>query len=175
MNDSIVDNSAPRRFLPSDTYGRIAAILLGGVALVLILIIAGALRNMYRPYRYPRIHESGLRAGLHQIRNAIEAFKTDTGVYPAALTDLSAADAGGVKAKIKPGSYKGPYLSIPGGIGKTGIPRNPFLSPRVPLDQSGIDEMQIESHWTYDAREGVVHPAFPREGTTYDDTPYSEL
>jgi len=110
-----------------------------------------------------------LMSFLQQIRHAIEQFHTDTGVYPATLTDLSAVDKSKVKAKIKPGSYKGPYLAVSGGIGSTGIPVNPFKHP------SDADYLNPTAHWKYDAKEGIIHPAVPVEGVTLDGLPYSEM
>lgn len=140
----------------------------GCVILVLLLFVL--LVVVPQPHgSHRKARESALKANLHQIRNAIDAFKTDTGVYPANLTDLTAADGSKVKAKIDPSKYKGPYLSVTGGIGTTGIPWNPFKHP------SDADSSDMAAHWTYDAKEGIVSPSVPKEGATLDGVPYSEL
>ncbi|MHB0937614.1 MAG: type II secretion system protein GspG [Armatimonadota bacterium] len=138
------------------------------IVLLLLLLLAVAMLTP-QPHPHRKAKESTLKANLHQIRNAIDAFKADTGVYPANLIDLTAADASNVKAKIKPVSYKGPYLSVSGGIGTTHIPVNPFKDP------SDADYPSLLTHWVYDAKEGIVRPAIPKEGTTVDGIPYSEL
>lgn len=116
---------------------------------------------------------------MHQIRVAIEQFQADTGLYPAALIDLTAAKSnppkngvnedGGTET-IPTGSYQGPYLSGLGGIGTTGIPANPYKSP------SDANYTDVTAHWSYHVGgPGIVHPAVPLAGTTLDGVPYREL
>jgi len=87
-------------------------------------------------------HEQVLRTNLSLIRKAIKDFKDDTGVYPADLLDLTITDEYILQAKVKPGTYKGPYLTGTNGIDSTAIPVNPFKDP------AGA----ITVHWNYDAK-----------------------
>lgn len=65
-----------------------------------------------------RGREASLRSNLKIVRNAVDLFKTDTGVFPAALADLAATSAppngkdsaGGSKA-ITANDFKGPYVA----------------------------------------------------------------
>ncbi|MHB0937615.1 MAG: hypothetical protein ACYC6A_14605 [Armatimonadota bacterium] len=147
-------------------FDTIGAVLLG------FLLLSLFMPNL--PMRAGRkTEESTLRANLHQLRQAIDAFKADTGVYPAALTDLSAADGQTLKARIKPDTYKGPYLSVMGGIADTGLPRNPFKQ------RSGADYPNPNAHWRYSAETGQVHSigiiTKGKEGISLDGIPYSQL
>jgi len=137
------------------------------VIAILALIVIPRVMSAGRKAR-----ESTLRANLHQLRNAIEMFQADTGVYPTSLDDLTVAVAdapatGAGGASIPAGSYQGPYLSVSGGIGTTGIPVNPFKHP------SDADYTTASAHWTY--ADGIVHPTVPTEGSTLDGLLYSEL
>ncbi|MHB0937613.1 MAG: hypothetical protein ACYC6A_14595 [Armatimonadota bacterium] len=117
--------------------------------------------------------EKVLKGNLQGIRNAIDQFKADTGVYPATLTDLTVKTGVQVKAKIKPGSYKGPYLPTANGIDDTGIPVNPLKYPSDP------DYQNLTAHWRYDANTGKVYSNITTIGkdvtSTLEGTPYSEL
>ncbi|MHB9106616.1 MAG: hypothetical protein ACYDCO_06130 [Armatimonadota bacterium] len=144
----------------------------GCVILALLLLLLLSITHNHHP-SHRKAREYTLRANLHQIRNAIDAFKTDTGVYPAELTDLSADDGHQVKAKIKPGSYKGPYLCVSGGIADSGLPVNPLKYPSDP------DYQNLTAHWRYDANTGKVHSNITTIGkdvtSTLEGIPYSEL
>jgi len=144
------------------------------VIAILALIVIPRVMSAGRKAR-----ESTLKANLHQLRNALEQFQADTGLYPDAIADLTLAQASapstGVNASgdsetIPTGSYQGPYLSVSGGIGTTGIPVNPF---KHPSDEDFTDDT---AHWSYSADgTGVVHPAVPTSGNTLDGLAYSEL
>jgi len=137
------------------------------LALIAIPRVAGAGR---------KAKEATLKGNLHEIRNAIEQFQADTGVFPTYLEDIVATSApatgvnsNGKRMKIAPGSYKGPYLTRQGGLDNSGIPMNPFQK----VIPSGTLQVDITAHWTY--INGVVNPAVPTEGTTLDDIPYQKL
>lgn len=65
--------------------------------------------------------ESALKADLRLLRNGVEMFKNDTGVFPSALADLAATsapangkDEAGANKAIVAADWRGPYLqSIP--------------------------------------------------------------
>ena len=144
------------------------------VIAILALIVIPRVMSAGRKAR-----ESTLKANLHQLRNAIETFQADCGLYPVEMMDLtllkSAPPANGIDDEnatqiIPLGSYQGPYLSVTGGIGTTGIPTNPFKSPQ---DADYGDE---NAHWDYGTEgPGIVRAAYPPEGETLDGVPYSEL
>ena len=61
--------------------------------------------------------ESRLRANLKEYRNAIERFHTDTGLYPATMSDIrrqsspaTGLDTNGISKSIPAGSWQGPYM-----------------------------------------------------------------
>ena len=151
--------------------------LLSGVALFLICTVI-MLFNYYRkPYFNRKMFEATLKEHLQIMRTAITQFSTDTGCYPATLTDLvatkspkSGIDSSGKPVTIKNGSYHGPYLLPQGGLrGKAaGIPVNPFI-------QMSNDNMDFEltHHWTY--ANGKVSAAAPTSGCTLEGIPYSSL
>ena len=123
--------------------------------------------------------ESTLKANLHQVRNALEQYQADTGLYPTALLDLTQAKSNapkigvnedGDRESIPTGSYQGPYLSVSGGIGTTGIPVNPYKHP------SDANYADVTAHWSYGIEgPGIVHPAVPQDGMTLDGTPIPQL
>ena len=141
---------------------------------ILVLILFGLYSMPRTPYPTRKPKESTLRAGLHQIRNAIDQFKADTGAYPATLIDLTAKTGTQVKAKIKPGSYNGPYLPVAGGIGDTGIRINPY-AVKNDLRGNAVIPTDPALHWHYDPITGTIHPAVPTQGETLDGIPYTEL
>lgn len=66
----------------------------------------------------PRNQDSALENDLHLVRNAVQLFKIDTGLYPKALCDLSATSAAGLKGIDESGTriavttanWHGPYI-----------------------------------------------------------------
>jgi len=164
----------PRAPWRSRAFTLIELLIVVVVIAILALIIIPRVRGAIRMSR-----ESTLRANLHHIRTAIDQFSSDTGVFPDQLIDLTnpksdpprtGIDENGDPASIPSSSYQGPYLTVTGGIGATGIPVNPFKRPNEP------DYLDETTHWTYGVdRPGSLHPAVPVEGNTIDGVPYSEL
>lgn len=112
-----------------------------------------------------RAKESTLVANLHIIRNALEQFQADTGVYPESLESLvaTAGTAKGADGQLVPAEmFKGPYLGDETGI--NGIPRNPFAA---------VDDDDLTHHWTYNKTTGAVTSAV--EGTTQDGMDFKKL
>lgn len=138
---------------------------------LIVLGIAGLLAFLFMAFAtkvvLPRLmsagreaHESTLKSNTQQIRNAIEQFRADTGSYPVTLTDMvlpkdiapqDGVSAGGERIPLPAGSYNGPYLTAPDGIG--GIPINPFKSSQEK------DYADIDAHWMY--KYGIVRPTVP--------------
>lgn len=144
----------------------IVIVVIAILALVVIPKVMGAGR---------KAKEATLKANLHQLRNALEQFQADTGLYPINTTDLVALRSnpppqgvteGGVTQDIPAGTYQGPYLSPQGGINNSGLPVNPFIDPQDPTYADPT------SHWNYAG--GIVHPAAPT-GTTLDGVAYDQL
>jgi general secretion pathway protein G len=90
------------------------------VELLIVIIIIAVLAAIAIPKfanSGTRSKESALRADLKLYRNAIELYKNDTGVYPAAMADLAATtapangkDSTGATKAIAATDWKGPYL-----------------------------------------------------------------
>lgn len=138
--------------------------ILRDVFLLFIFLGVVALIVLPRPCGNSRkAKESTIKANLILIRNATDEFKTDTGVYPQKLTDLSATQA---PAYVEAEKYKGPYLNNLGGIKDNGaIPRNPY----VPSADSDVSH-----HWSYTATSASVTISFPTPvGTDSNGDPYS--
>jgi len=114
-----------------------------------------------------------LKSTLNQIRNAIDQFKADTGVYPATLTDLTVTYSSYAKTKIPLGTFRGPYLSLSGGIGDSHIPINPLKNI------TDADYGNLESHWRYSPDTGQIHSVSimvnGKEDTTPAGIPFAEL
>jgi type II secretion system protein G len=126
------------------------------VIAILALIVTPRLMGAVRKSR-----ESTLKGNLHQLRQAVAQFESDTGVFPATLDDVIQPDAATVTATIPPDSYKGPYLRRDGGIAGDGIPKNPFAD-----QQSAV----LADHWAYDDTDGTVGvPAGQAALATLDD------
>lgn len=148
----------------------IVIVVIATLALIVLPRVMGAGR---------KAREATLRANLSQLRRAIQQFESDTGLYPAALIDLTKVkanapttgiDEADSSQAIPSGTYAGPYLNSQGGIGVTGIPVNPFKSPQ------DADYLEESAHWNYGTDgPGSVHPAIPITGSTVDGIPYSAL
>src|SRR4051812_31540285 len=88
------------------------------VVVIIAVIAAVAIPKFSNSIR--RSREASLRAELKLVRQAIDIFKSDTGVYPLTLSDLTleqanAPDHGknamGALTAFSSALYKGPYLS----------------------------------------------------------------
>ena len=92
------------------------------VELLIVIVVLAVLAAIVIPKfadSGSRSKDSSLKSDLQVVRSAVDLFKTDTGAYPAALTDLTAAtasppaagkDATGATKAINASDYKGPYL-----------------------------------------------------------------
>lgn len=92
------------------------------VELLIVIIIIAVLAAIAIPKfanSSGRSKEAALKADLRMYRNAIDLFKTDTGVYPASLDDLAATtapangkDTAGTTKAITAADWKGPYIQV---------------------------------------------------------------
>jgi general secretion pathway protein G len=90
------------------------------VELLIVIIIIAVLAAVVVPKfsnSSVRSKEAALRSDLKVMRNAIDLFRSDTGVFPAALADLAATtppakgkDSAGADKNITAAEWKGPYL-----------------------------------------------------------------
>jgi len=115
--------------------------------------------------------EARLRANLRQLRNAIEQFHVDTGVFPETLFGLIAQS--GTRPKGADGkpvaekAYIGPYLDPMDSINKTGIKLNPFVDP---------GDTDVTHHWRYDPAKGTITvPVSLANRKTLDGDAYGAL
>ena len=93
-----------------------------------------------------RARDAARDANMQQIRNAIEIFRTDLGVYPEVLTDLTVPKDNftGLHATTRSNGaieagFNGPYLTINEG-GIENLPPNPYMPASVTT---------IAGHWDY--------------------------
>ena len=96
------------------------------VELLIVIIIVAILAAIAIPKMrdgWERAEESRLKALLKLRREAVERFRQDTGVFPAALGDIltstaptSGLDSNGNSKPIPPGSFQGPYLQNFGSV-----------------------------------------------------------
>ncbi len=142
----------------------LVAVVISLVAFVLFFVLLFP----YHPMR--KAEEATLRGNLHEIRNAIVQFHTDTGHYPLVLTDVVAPNAQHLRTQVKKGSYQGPYLCTQGGVNNSGVPENPLLHD---WREGQPTEVLINKCWRYDAKTGEVHSAV--SGTTLDGKRYEDL
>jgi prepilin-type N-terminal cleavage/methylation domain-containing protein len=131
------------------------------LALIVVPRLLGAVR---------RAKESTLVDNLHNVRTAISQFFADTNKLPVELNDLVVADEDTLATEVPTDTYRGPYLTSPGGVAGTGIPKNPFS------DQSSA---AVDDHWEYDETLGTVTVPAAQQGdewvTMGDGTPYRDL
>ena len=89
------------------------------VVIVVMAILAAIVLPKFQD-QSRRSKEAALKSDLSQLRSAIAIFQTDTGYYPAALSDLTAAsaatvsgayDTAGTAQTITAASFHGPYLT----------------------------------------------------------------
>ncbi len=93
------------------------------VELLVVIVVLAVLAAIVLPKFMDsgtRSKESALKSDLKLIRNAITIFKTDTGLYPLALSDLAASSApaqgsnGTADVNLTASNWHGPYVqSIP--------------------------------------------------------------
>jgi len=154
-----------------------------GFTLIELLIVVTVISTLSLIV-FPRVsgatrkaREATIKADLQTLRSAIVQFNSDTGCYPATLTDLvtltapaAGVDENGGTVSIPLGSYQGPYLMRQGGIGgvATGIPINPFTQT-----VNGALDTNVQHHWTYS--NGMVSSFNPVTGNTLDGIPYASL
>lgn len=91
------------------------------VELLIVIIIIAVLAAIAIPKfsnSSQRSKESALKAELSLLRNGVELFKTDTGAFPANLSDLEATaapasglDSAGAAKTITAADWKGPYVN----------------------------------------------------------------
>ena len=110
----------------------IVIVVIAILALIVIPRLLGAGR---------KAKEAALSGDLHELRNAIQQFESDTGDYPAALGDLmtkpAAGSNGGNGIALDLTAWSGPYLRTADG----NLPADPF---------TGLET------WTYTATSGAV-------------------
>jgi general secretion pathway protein G len=90
------------------------------VELLVVIVVLAVLAAIVLPKFVDssrRSKESALKSDLKLYRNAVTLFYTDTGAYPAALSDLAATsapasgkDSGGNDKTITSGDWHGPYV-----------------------------------------------------------------
>jgi type II secretion system protein G len=153
------------------------------VIAILSLIVIPKLMGASR-----KAKDATLKANLHIIRQAVEQFQADTGMYPSTLNDLTYAMAdeasvmgyavvegeGAAQEETVPaGTYKGPYLKASGAvIAGTKVPVNPYIDEG---DSTG--ETAIALHWNYTIDtdgEGVVKPVMGTVTTDAEGKQYSD-
>ncbi len=107
--------------------------------------------------------EADLRAILQQLRDGIAAFLSDTGLYPAALADITnppgfappvGLDGQGMVRMLNSADYKGPYVTTPNG----GLPYNPITA---------------STDWAYETVAPEVGNVSAPPGTASDGSDYS--
>ncbi len=119
-----------------------------------ILILLGGM--MFNGHMLPfessaRAKDSTLKANLVILRQAVEMFQADCGVYPKRLEDLIEPYDTRLPY-LAAGLYKGPYLASQGGIGGGSLPRNPYVAR---------DDADVTHHWSYDGVKGTLTFATP--------------
>lgn len=149
--------------------GLIVALVVIPVVLMLLLV-AGVVASIVIPQKLapgPGAKEGALRATLREVRNAVYQFQTDTGAYPAKLSDImlpaDAAPTSGLDdeanlVEIDPNAYGGPYLMTPDGA----VPTNPTTGGNV----EGVE-------WLYQATPPDVGMVRAAPGTALDGSDYS--
>lgn len=139
-----------------------------GVTLIEVLIVTvyiALLASIVLPHltgANKRARETSVKATLAEIRKAVASFHAETGLYPARLEDIVAAEPppvglteSGLEVTIIPADFRGPYLLARGG--------------RLPKD-----ELTGQANWIYSTTPptvGAVHTA--AVGNSLDMGPYS--
>lgn len=146
---------ARRRDVPEPTRTvAIVGVALSGVACLLGLLLLGPVRYVKAEHQ----RRTALALKLRLMRTAIADFKTDTGVYPVRLTDITAEGEWELATVVPPGTFRGPYFPPKSRIRDLQaddpqhpqqLPRNPYADPNTPP----------EAQWTYDATRGEVRSA----------------
>ena len=129
------------------------------VELLIVIIIIAVLAAIAIPKfanSSLRSKESALRSNLKISRDSIDIFRTDTGVYPAAMSDLSATSApasgldatGGVKS-ITATDWRGPYLQA--------VPNDPTDGGALGYTTTGATTGKVTAHNSGNAIDGTAY------------------
>lgn len=115
------------------------------VELLIVLVVIGLVATSVYPSvldSTAKSRESALKADLHYLRNAVELFKVDTGLYPMKLTDLAATqppmfglDSNGFATSLPAKNFYGPYISQ---VDVNPVDRRPFRYSTVPATMGHI-------------------------------------
>ncbi len=132
------------------------------VELLIVIVILAVLAAIVIPKfadASTRSKESSLKSDLKQIRNAVEIFKTDTGAYPAALTDLSATaapasgkDSTGTTKTITATDWRGPYVSS--------VPNDPVSATAMTYSTASGTVGQVKPSATGSDSAGVLFSTY---------------
>ena len=117
------------------------------VELLVVIVILAVLAAIVLPKFMDsgkRSKESALKSDLKIVRNAISLFQTDTGYYPAQLSDLTAAsapakglDSAGAQQTITASDWHGPYLQD--------LPKDPINGSDLSYTASGANVGKVAS------------------------------
>ena len=121
------------------------------IEMLIVIVVIAVLASIVVPRLFGagrKAKEAKLRAELHNLRNAIQAFYGDHGVYPTQLSHLTATT--NPDTSTYKGEWNGPYIKE--------IPKDPMTG---------------STNWNYTSSTGEIHSS--ATGSTLDGTPYSQL
>src|SRR5579862_8677483 len=117
------------------------------VELLIVIIVIAVLAAIAIPKfvnSSARSKEASLHADLKLVRNAVSVFQSDTGAFPAALTDLAVTtapanglDSTGAVLAIPPGNWHGPYV--------TALPSDPISTSALAYSATSGSVGQVTS------------------------------
>lgn len=106
-----------------------------------------------------RSREAALKSNLRIVREAINLFQTDTGLFPASLDDLSATTAppkgltsSGALADIDPADWNGPYLES--------VPNDPISGEELIYKTAGVGVGRVISSASGTASDGTAYSSW---------------
>lgn len=124
--------------------------IIGMIAVMAVPQYVGATR---------RAREDALRSNLALVRAAVDAFRGDTGLFPNALTDLTATSApangrneSGTSIAITSGDWRGPYLRT--------LPTDPVSGVALNYSVSSPTVGRVTSSATGNDSRGVAFSAY---------------
>lgn len=115
------------------------------VELLIVLVVIGLVATSVYPSvldSTAKSRESALRADLHYLRNAVELYRIDTGLFPMKLSDLTLKDAplfgldsNGFATRVLPKNFYGPYISQ---VDVSPVDSRPFRYSTVPATMGHV-------------------------------------
>src|SRR5258708_38626405 len=132
------------------------------VELLMVMVVLAVIAAIVIPKfadRHKQSQEASLKSDLNLLRNAIASFQADTGYYPKALADLSAAaapaqgyDSAAALQSITATDWHGPYV--------TSVPNDPVAAAAFSYSVAAGTVGNVTSSATGNGQDGKAYSTY---------------